>query len=138
MPTGSITVNPDTPDSYSVELEEGETLEIGRKPAVGGKRKLILPYPEVSGQHAELRCKPSGWTIVDSGSTNGTFLNGASLAPGREYTLRTGDTVQIAHYYLRIAAPQSADDIDGERETQDKTQFRIHLINATILVGDIK
>lgn len=138
MPSGSITVNPDTADSYSVELEEGEILEIGRKPAVGGKRKLILPYPEVSGQHAEVRCKSSGWTIVDSGSTNGTFLNGANLAPGREYLLRTGDMVQIAHYQLKITAPNASDDLEDDRETQDKTQFRIHLINATILVGDIK
>jgi class 3 adenylate cyclase len=139
MPTtGSITVNPDTPDSYSVDIEEGETLEIGRKPALGGKKKLILPFPEVSGQHAEIRCKPSGWTIVDSGSTNGTNLNGTRLTPGREYLLRSGDTVQIAHYHLRVMPPNAPIEEDEERDQQDKTQFRIHLINATILVGDIK
>jgi class 3 adenylate cyclase len=139
MPSGSITVNPDTPESYSVEVEEGEVLEIGRKPAAGGKKKLILPYPEVSGQHAEIRCKSSGWTIVDSGSTNGTHLNKARLTPGREYGLKTGDVVQIAHYLLRVAPPATADGDEEEFEpSQDKTQFRIHLINATILVGDIK
>ncbi|HEY9775307.1 MAG TPA: adenylate/guanylate cyclase domain-containing protein [Planktothrix sp.] len=140
MPTtGSITVNPDTPESYSVDIEDGETLEIGRKPALGGKKKLILPFPEVSGQHAEIRCKPSGWTIVDSGSTNGTNLNGTRLTPGREYLLRSGDVVQIAHYQLRMAPPNAPTiEEEEERDQQDKTQFRIHLINATILVGDIK
>lgn len=139
MPTGSITVNPDTPESYSVSVEEGEILEIGRKPALGGKKKLILPYPEVSGQHAEIRCKSSGWTVVDSGSTNGTTVNGTRLTPGREYPLRSGDMVQIAHYILRVAPPVLVTLEEEEFEqAQDKTQFRIHLINATILVGDIK
>jgi class 3 adenylate cyclase len=140
MPSGSITVNPDTPESYSVEIEEGEVLEIGRKPASGGKKKLILPYPEVSGQHAEVRCKSSGWTIVDLGSTNGTTLNGSRLTPGRESILRTGDMVQIAHYHLLITPPllAASDEEDEVEQSQDKTQFRIQLINATILVGDIK
>jgi class 3 adenylate cyclase len=139
MPPGSITVNPDTPESYSLQIEEGEILEIGRKPASGGMKKLILPYPEVSGQHAEIRCKASGWTVVDSGSTNGTNLNGSRLTPGKEYQLRPGDTVQIAHYLLRVSPPH-ATKVDEEEfeQAQDKTQFRIHLINATIMVGDIK
>jgi len=138
MPSGSITVNPDTPESYSLEVEEGEVLEIGRKPAPGGAKKLILPYPEVSGQHAEIRCKSSGWTIVDLGSTNGTHLNNARLTPGREYPLKTGYVVQIAHYLLRVAPPDTAEGEEEYEPSQDKTQFRIHLINATILVGDIK
>lgn len=138
MPSGIITVNPDTPDSYSVEVEEGEVLQIGRKPAPGGKRKLILPYPEVSGQHAEIRCKPEGWTIIDSGSTNGTNLNGNRLTPGREYLLRTGDMVQIAHYSLMIAPPVTPAEEEDERDTQERTTIHFRQINATILVGDIK
>jgi class 3 adenylate cyclase len=140
MPSGSITVNPDTPDSYSVEVEEGEVLEIGRKPSSGGKRKLILPFPEVSGQHAEIRCKSSGWTIVDSGSTNGTTVNGARLTPGREYLLRTGDRVQIAQYQMIVIPPETVSYAEDEEDksNQDKTQFHFHLINATILVADIK
>ena len=138
MPSGSITVNPETPESYTYEAEEGDVLEIGRKPATGGKKKLILPFPEVSGQHAEIRCKSTGWTIVDLGSTNGTTLNGSRLTPGRESLLRSGDMVQIAHYHLLISPPAFLDQEDEVELSQDKTQFRIQLINATILVGDIK
>jgi len=139
MAAGSIKVLPDTPDSYSFDVEEGEVLEIGRKQTGSGKRKLILPYPEVSGQHAEIRCKPSGWTIVDSGSTNGTTLNGNRLQPGKEYPVKAGDRVQIAQYNLIIHSPDSLSLYDDtEEDAQDRTQFRIHLINATILVGDIK
>ncbi|HEY9787666.1 MAG TPA: adenylate/guanylate cyclase domain-containing protein [Candidatus Obscuribacterales bacterium] len=136
--SGSITVLPETPSEYSLDLLEGEVLAIGRKPSQSDKRKLILPFPEVSGQHAEIRCKPDGWTIVDSGSTNGTMINGARLTPGREYILHSGDRVKIAQYDLIVQPPVNGPrELEEERDEQDKTQFRIHLINATILVGDI-
>jgi pSer/pThr/pTyr-binding forkhead associated (FHA) protein len=94
MNIGTITVNPDTEETYSVEVDEFEIIQIGRKPSSDGKRKLVLPFPEVSGQHAEIRCKPNGWTLVDSGSTNGTSVNGLRLTPGREYNLQYGDRIQ--------------------------------------------
>jgi len=139
MKSGSLTVNPDTPEAYTVQLTEGEVLQVGRKPASGGIKKLVLPFPEVSGQHAELRCKPDGWTIVDNGSTNGTTLNGARLTPGREYHVRSGDRVRIAQYELLVFPPDSDNQAEEEMEdAQDRTQFRIQMMNATILVGDIK
>lgn len=140
MQSGTITVNPDTPEAYTVQLTEGEVLQIGRKPASGGVKKLVLPFPEVSGQHAEIRCKKEGWTAVDSGSTNGTTLNGARLTPGREYHVRSGDRIRIAQYELLIFPPEIAGQAGDEdvEDAQDRTQFRIQMMNATILVGDIK
>lgn len=141
MISGTIKVNPDSTDAYSVELEEGETLQIGRKPAPGGLKKLILPYPEVSGQHAEIRCREEGWTLVDSGSTNGTSINGARCTPGREYSLRNGDKVKIAQYEICVFPPvqeHASFAPDDEDDSQDRTQLSIKFMNATILVGDIK
>jgi len=138
MKAGSVIVQPDTPDSYELDLYDGQILMIGRKPDPNGTEKLVLPYPEVSSQHAEIRCKPDTWTIVDSGSTNGTTLNGARLTPGREYALRDKDNVGIAQYNLIVCAPSHGAETQSLEKDQDKTQFRIHLINATILVGDIK
>ncbi len=141
MTIGTITVNPDSPERFLVEVAEGEVLEIGRKPAPNGERKLVLPYPEVSTRHAEIRSKASGWTIVDSGSTNGTILNGVRLTPGREYALGAGDRIQIAQYELIVSPPNiihNKIEDHEDVEQQDKTKFRINLINATILVGDIK
>ena len=34
--------------------------------------------------------------VVDSGSTNGTFVNGLRLTPGVETPIRIGDTLTIA------------------------------------------
>jgi class 3 adenylate cyclase len=141
MSSGNIKVNPDTPDEYSVELTDGEVLHIGRRPAPGGVKKLILPYPEVSGQHAEIRCGADGWTIMDRNSTNGTTVNGKVCVSGEEYQLRHGDEVKIAQYQLRIFPPQTEFDLDtddGEEDSQDRTQYSIKFMNATILVGDIK
>ncbi len=141
MISGTIKVNPDSTDAYSVELNEGEILQIGRKPAPGGVKKLILPYPEVSGQHAEIRCKEEGWTIVDSGSTNGTSINGSRCTPGREYALRNGDKVKIAQYEISVFPPvneNSSFGMEDEDDSQDRTQLSIKFMNATILVGDIK
>src|SRR5579883_1846488 len=141
MAYGTIKVNPDSPDAYSVELTDGEVLQIGRRPASGGIKKLILPYPEVSGQHAEIRCAEDGWTIMDKNSTNGTKVNGKQCEPGREYALRHGDQILIAQYELRIFPPQTefySEDEESDEDVQDRTQYSIKFMNATILVGDIK
>lgn len=141
MSVGTIKVNPDSPDAYSVELTSGEVLQIGRRPAPGAIKKLILPFPEVSGQHAEIRCNPDGWTLMDRNSTNGTSINGKICNPGEEYQLKHGDQVRIAQYELRIFPPQHEIDVEGDEgdeDSQDRTQYSIKFMNATILVGDIK
>lgn len=140
--TAYLTVNPETPESYKIELENGKGLEIGRKPSPAGVRRLVLPIPEVSGSHAEIRQAGDGWTIRDLGSTNGTRLNGDWLSPGQEYMLKNGDLIKIAQVDLLVNLPDdgSAPRIPGARATEEheRTQFHIKLINATILVGDIR
>ncbi len=96
---------PDSPDGWTLDLAEGEVSLISRKPGAGDKRRLVLPFPEVSGQHAEIRCTSDGWNLVDNGSTNGTSLNGTRLTPGKEYVLHSGDKVKIAQYELLVSPP---------------------------------
>lgn len=138
---GYIVVNPDTPEAYFVELEAGKILEIGRKPSSSGQRKLVLPIPEVSGVHAELRDN-DGWKIRDLGSTNGTRLNGDWLSPGQDHKLKNGDLITIAAIDLLVNLPVNLGDEDAfpvqQTDEHEKTQFHIKLINATILVGDIR
>jgi class 3 adenylate cyclase len=138
MKPGSITVHPGSPNCYSIDLSEGKRLSIGRKPQNGDDSTLVLPYPEVSSQHAEIRSKPGGWTIVDSGSTNGTSVNGVRLTAGREYPLKNADLISIAQYQLLISLPSDMRPKERYDSDQESTQFHIDLINATILVGDIK
>jgi class 3 adenylate cyclase len=110
---------------------------IGRKEDGGGVRKLVLPYPEISGKHAEIRCSEDGWTVVDLGSTNGTAVNGLNLHPGQHHKLRPGDRITLSGQYELIAEPPVDPGVQGLKN-DDRTQFKIKLIYATILVGDIK
>ncbi|MCO5165411.1 MAG: FHA domain-containing protein [Planctomycetes bacterium] len=53
-------------------------LFVGRSPAAD----VSIPDPQVSSKHAELRADDGQWTILDAGSTNGTWVDGKRLAQG--------------------------------------------------------
>jgi class 3 adenylate cyclase len=139
---GYLVINPGSADAYRVELEDGKVLEIGRKAGAASQKRLVLPVPEVSGNHAEIRNSADGWCVRDLGSTNGTRLNGDWLAPGQEYLLKNGDVIKIAAIDLQVNLPNdngaSGRRAHAEEDEHEKTQFHIKLINATILVGDIR
>jgi DNA-binding NtrC family response regulator len=61
-----------------LRLEPG-TTRIGTAPSCG----LRLSDAAVSRLHCELRVEPDGVTVVDSGSTNGTFVNGLDVVEAR-------------------------------------------------------
>jgi len=83
-------------------LDKGE-LTIGRYSAKRGVTPDIdlsgdVADPGVSAQHAKLFAKPDGtWTIMDVGSSNGTFLNGSDepLAPNVEIAIGDGSYLNI-------------------------------------------
>lgn len=139
---GYLVVNSGTPDAYFFELEHGKILEIGRKPgSPTGPRKLVLPIPEVSSLHAELRPSPEGWSVRDLSSTNGTRLNGNWLTAGQEYLLKNGDHIKVAQIDLIVNLPESAPQRNDEEKVEDeheRTQLHIKLMTATILVADIR
>ena len=43
-----------------------------------------------------MRKNGNNWEISDSGSTNGTYVNGSKLVPGTWVALKKGDQVKIA------------------------------------------
>jgi MoxR-like ATPase len=61
---------------------------------LGRKRDLDLPLDDgmCSGEHAALRFTDGKWTIVDLGSSNGTWLNEAKISTS---ILASGDLVQL-------------------------------------------
>lgn len=58
----------------------------------------------VSRTHAALELSEDTLTLVDTGSSNGTFLNGQRLVPNQPRVLRDGDEIRlgklIAHIYF--------------------------------------
>jgi FHA domain/Domain of unknown function (DUF1707) len=77
-----------------LELPAAGALVIGRAPGCD----VLLPNPEVSRRHAEVRRVEGGWELRDLGSTNGTRVNGRRVAGPRP--LRPGDEVSLAGFTL--------------------------------------
>lgn len=71
------------------ELTDGETT-IGRHPDCS----IVVDAGAVSRYHAKVVCKPNGYAIEDSGSRNGTFLNGQLLTMPR--LLKEGDRIRVS------------------------------------------
>ncbi|MFY0633362.1 MAG: FHA domain-containing protein, partial [Vannielia sp.] len=82
-------------------------FEIGRDPAMD----WTLPDPNrfVSSCHAEIRYENGGYWLYDV-STNGTFVNGASMRVKSPYQLQSGDKLQVGHYLVvaEVGQAQSA------------------------------
>ncbi|MEU4713035.1 FHA domain-containing protein [Micromonospora purpureochromogenes] len=76
-----------------------DALTIGRAPG----NELPIDSKLVSRLHALVERFPSGWTIRDLGSTNGTTVNGAAVREAR--LLRDGDRVEIGPARLLFRAP---------------------------------
>lgn len=76
-------------DGSVVQLEAG-TLQVGREPGLA----VSLPSESsVSRHHASLSRAGDSVTLVDEGSTNGTYVNGAKITTPT--VLQPGDSVQF-------------------------------------------
>jgi FHA domain len=95
---------------------EGDLVVIGRNSrGVGEPPHLdlsVIPADTaVSHRHAVLKRDPEGtWTLVDCGSTNGTYLNDGSepVEPGVPVALHEGDRIHLGAWttiLLRRAPP---------------------------------
>ena len=63
---------------------------------------IVLVGSNVSRWHARLEYINSGWHIIDSGSTNGTFLDKTKLDPQRAYPWRWGQVVHVGPFDLYL------------------------------------
>jgi serine/threonine protein kinase len=63
---------------------------------------IVLVGSNVSRWHARLEYINSGWHIIDSSSTNGTFLDKTKLDPQRAYPWRWGQVVHIGPFDLYL------------------------------------
>ena len=69
-------------------IEIGEFLTIGREPS----NHIVLEDAYTSSRHARIERKPTGFTLRDMRSRNGTFINGARII---EAQLSDGDRIRI-------------------------------------------
>jgi hypothetical protein len=69
---------------------------LGRSPG----STILLDGTYVSGEHAVIALRDDRWWLADSGSTNGTLLNGVTIRG--DTTLSDGDIVEIGDVKLRV------------------------------------
>ena len=103
-------------------LARMEELSVGRLPDC----ELVIDDPSVSKRHAVLRWnEPQGrCSVRDTGSTNGTFLNGSTLGT-REATLKDGDILSFGNvqfWYLVTDTLHAR--LHGSPGAKTKTPFR--------------
>jgi predicted component of type VI protein secretion system len=85
------------------ELELGEgRMTIGRHAA----SEIVLDHQAVSGRHAAITVRDGQATLEDTGSSNGTFVNGQRIA---RILMADGDRIAVAAFRLEfVAGPPSA------------------------------
>lgn len=89
----------------SPALQPGTTIELTDVARIGrGAENLIRLDDDttVSNRHASLDSRLDGLWVEDSGSTNGTFVNGARVTSAR--LLQPGDVIRIGHTDLLVEA----------------------------------
>lgn len=92
-------------------------ITIGRKP----DNQLVIQDPKTSSHHAVIRPEKQGHSIVDLGSTNGTFVNEQLLEPGRPRLLGRGDTIRIGDtrfIYEPVASAVQSSNLVSDGPTQ--------------------
>jgi hypothetical protein len=69
-----------------------DMISLGR----ASNNDVVVRLSSISKIHAVFMRSPSGgWTITDSGSTNGTYLNDTALAPRIRESLTDGDRIRL-------------------------------------------
>lgn len=58
---------------------------------------------DVSTRHGEIRQVDGQYVVVDSDSTNGTFVNGQRIPRGGSHEIRTGDVIGFGHHGPTVA-----------------------------------
>ncbi|MBI2843991.1 MAG: FHA domain-containing protein [Armatimonadetes bacterium] len=78
-------------------IRPGEN-SLGRRPA----NDIVIPDPYVSGNHAVITASDGCFSILDLGSTNGTFVNGEKLVPNEPRQLTDGDRMTVGQIEFRF------------------------------------
>ncbi len=85
------------PDAGMSFVIDRELIGIGRHP----ESDIFLDDITVSRRHAEIRRKGDSFTLVDTGSLNGTYLNRERIETS---DLDSGDEIQIGKFRLLFFA----------------------------------
>lgn len=87
-------------DFAAADAETGEGLIIGRSP---GESDLVLADTSVSRRHARLSRRGGRLFVEDAGSSNGTRVDGRTLAEGEAAEIAEGSEIELGETRLRLS-----------------------------------
>lgn len=91
-PAAGLGQLPGPTEERAIELaDDTNEVRIGRRPDL----ELPLPYPAISGLHAQLVRVDGRWQIEDLGSTNGTRVDGTRLVPRQPRPIVPGAQIAL-------------------------------------------
>lgn len=93
---GHLNVTFENREVTVIELGDG-CYEVGREPETA---EICLPVPTVSSRHALVRLANDTLSLVDLGSTNGTFVNGKELERNVETVVKSSDVIVFGDDHL--------------------------------------
>jgi ribosomal protein L37E len=79
-------------DARLISLQVGDRLVLGRSPE---SPLASLCGDNISSRHAEIYLDEEAAYIVDTGSTNGTFVDGRRISPGKPQQVTGTSTVHL-------------------------------------------
>jgi len=85
--------------------DQQQTFELSQDEVTLGREKdnlLNIVDPGISRHHCKLVRSGGGWTLVDSGSANGTWVNEVQVT---ERLLKNGDMIRLGKTYVQFSAP---------------------------------
>jgi ABC transport system ATP-binding/permease protein len=135
-----LTAKPASPQDTMLSVDRRPTarlplpvkpIRIGRTPG----NDLVVSDLGVSRRHAELRKSPSGrYQIIDLGSHNGTFVNGARVDQAE---LTEQDIVSIGHATFRLAEGELREYVDTGDVSLDAQNLRVQVGGGKVLLDSV-
>jgi pSer/pThr/pTyr-binding forkhead associated (FHA) protein len=98
------------PAPAPVSSKAGIVFELSQSQFVIGRSSACnvqLPDDTISRHHAQLECGRHGWSIVDLGSRNGTWIGQVKLTPRAPMSLTDGARLQMGAVELFFMIPES-------------------------------
>lgn len=91
-------------------------ITIGRRPY----NDIAIDNLAVSGEHAAVVQVGNDWVLEDSGSTNGTVLNGTQT---EKHLLKDNDLIEIGKFHIKFVAGKTHQDTDFEKTMLIRSPF---------------
>ncbi|MCC7365530.1 MAG: FHA domain-containing protein [Dehalococcoidia bacterium] len=139
-PTASLrfetVYGPDGPvEERVLPLRPGKEITVGR----ATECDCVIAHPTVSRLHARIAWQDGGHTrvIEDLGSSNGTFVNGARIEPGRPHELRPGDVIRIGPMRLLLSETGLATSDDSQGVRLDAVRLNQRVSPTVNLLQDL-